>query len=123
RANLSWEAQLASTRHVITTAAPRAARQTGSDRRIPIAPRLPFHSAACSISSRLQQQRRCDPPPHRIVTITQRERGGNGDSCCVVNQWLRVFPLKYGLCRPASGQCVAAKPHCAPISLAVFESF
>jgi hypothetical protein len=58
-----------------------------------------------------------------MVTITQREGGGNGESTRVVNDWLPHFPLKYGRFCPGYGQCVAAKPHFLPISFAGFESF
>jgi hypothetical protein len=35
---------------------------------------------------------RCSPPPHRTVTISQPEHGGNGESVPVVNQSLQHFP-------------------------------
>src|SRR3954470_9469107 len=78
-ANLSEEAQLARIRHAATAAALRAARITGSDRRIPIRPNLPFHRprAQCWGANSLFAQ--CSPPPHRTMTISQPEHGGNGE--------------------------------------------
>lgn len=36
---------------------------------------------------------RYGPPPHHLVKISQPERGGNGETVSVVNQWLRAVPV------------------------------
>jgi len=57
----SWEAQFASTRHVTIAAAPRAARKTGSDRRIPIAPNYHSTRLRARIRTVCSQQRPTQP--------------------------------------------------------------
>src|SRR5580704_7073591 len=63
-ANLFDEAQLASTRHIAATAAPRAAQTTGSDGRIPIRPN--YHPAGWLPTSRQYRQRVPTRPTKRI---------------------------------------------------------
>src|ERR1700730_2349564 len=71
-ANLPDEAQLARTRHVATAATPRAARKTGSDRRIPIRPN--YHS-----TGRTQIQALGDPTsPMQIISALTYEHTAGG---------------------------------------------
>jgi hypothetical protein len=96
-ANLSWEAQLASTRQVTTAAALRAARKTGSDRRIPIAPNYHSTRAACPWIKGCEQP----PTPMRPTSASdsddnatrtrrkwgERLRGESMVACFPVEMW------------------------------------